>query len=201
MPDNVRTDVQVDGETTQVESPKFNSVDEAVSALTANIAEMETLNRNLEQSRKEEKFNKAEVKRLKAELEKLTSNDALAEIQGKYETEVAARTALETKIRNQAIDSALTAALTEAKAKSVSTVLKLINRDDIKVEGDEVDAESVKAVIEKIRKEDAVLFDAPATPSVARAAEGAEVGSFEKEIRAAKSHKQIEEIMRRYGKA
>ena len=201
MPDNVRTDVQVDGETTQVESPKFNSVDEAVSALTAKIAEMETLNRNLEQSRKEEKFNKAEVKRLKAELEKLTSNDALAEIQGKYETEVAARTALETKIRNQAIDSALTAALTEAKAKSVSTVLKLINRDDIKVEGDEVDAESVKAVIEKIRKEDAVLFDAPATPSVARAAEGAEVGSFEKEIRAAKSHKQIEEIMRRYGKA
>ena len=201
MPDEIRTDVQVDGEKTQVESPKFNSVDEAVSALTAKTAELETLNRNLEQSRKEERFNKAEVKRLKAELEKLTNSDATAEIQGKYEAEVAARTALEAKIRNRAIDSALTAALTEAKAKSVSTVLKLINRDEIKVEGDEVDAESVKAVIEKIRKEDAVLFDTPATPSVARAAEGAEIGSFEKEIRGAKSHKQIEEIMRRYGKA
>lgn len=197
------TDVQVvvDGAAAQVEAPQFQSVEEAVTAFKEKTAELEKLSKNLEQSRKEEKFSKTELKRLKDELEKASSNEALSELQGKYEAEVTARTALETKIRNRVIDAALDAALKEAKAKSVSTVMKLINRDEIQFEGDEVDAKSVTSIIEKLRKEDAVLFDAVETPSVARAAEGAAIGSFEKEIRAAKTQQEILNIMKRYGKA
>lgn len=198
------TDVQiqvVDGAAAQVEAPKFQSLEEAVAAINAKHEELEKLSKNLEQSRKEEKFSKTELKRLKDELEKASSNEALSELQGKYEAEVSARTALETKVRNRVIDAALDAALKEAKAKSVSTVMKLINRDEVQFEGDEVDAKSVASIIERLRKEDSVLFDAVETPSVARAAEGAAIGSFEKEIRAAKSQQEIVNIMRRYGKA
>ena len=202
MSDTNGTDVQNEevGAAAQGEAVEFKTVEEALAAFKATKAELDKLSKNLEQSRKEEKFSKGELKRLKDELEKASKNDALAELQGKYEAEVAARTALETKIRNKLVDTALEAALKEAKAKSISTVMKLINRDDIKLENDEVDAKSVAAVIEKLRKEDSVLFDEVETPSVKRAAEGAVTGGYEKEIRAAKSQKEIEEVMRRYGK-
>lgn len=202
MSENIGTDVQeqTTAPATVTADAQFQSLDDALKAYQATKQELEKLSRNLEQSRKEEKFSKTEAKRLKDELDKLAQNDQLAEIQGKYEAEVAARTALETKIRTRLVDSALESALKDAKAKSISTVMKLINRDDIQVNGDEVDTASIQAVVDRLRAEDSVLFDEVETPSVKRAAEGAVVGGFEKEIRAAKTQKEIEDIMRRYGK-
>lgn len=178
----------------------FASLEDAVKAYSTAKEELEKLSKNLEQSRKEEKFSKKELKALKDQLEALQANSDSSEWQSKYEAEVAARTQLETKIRTKLVDSALETALKEAKAKSVSTVMKLINRDEIKVEGDEVDAKSIEALISKIRTEDPVLFDEVQTPSVKRAAEGAPLAGFEAEIRKAKTHKEIEQVMRRYGK-
>ena len=163
-------------------------------------AELEKLNKHLEQSRKEEKFSKSELKRLKDELEKATKNDALNELQAKYEAEVEKTNHLQKTIKTKAVKGALEKALTEAKAKSIPTVMKLINLDEVGYENDEVDTKSIEAVIAKLRKEDSVLFDEVETPSVKRAAEGAVAGGFEKEIRSAKTHKEIEEVMRRYGK-
>lgn len=179
---------------------EFTSIEDAVKAYQESKLELEKLSNNLEQSRKEEKFSKKELKALKEQLEAFKQNPELSELQSKYEAEVAARTQLEAKSRAKLVDAALENALKDAKAKSVSTVLKLINRDEIKVEGDEVDAKSVEELISKIRKEDPILFDEVQTPSVKRAAEGANVAGFEVEMRAAKNHKEIEQVLRRYGK-
>ena len=179
---------------------EFASLEDAVKAYSTAKEELEKLSRNLEQSRKEEKFSKKELKTLKEQLEALQNSSEPSEWQSKYEAEVAARTQLEMKIRTRLIDSALEAALKEAKAKSVSTVMKLINRDEIKVEGDEVDTKSIEAIISKIRAEDPILFDEVQTPSVKRASEGAPLAGFEAEIRKAKTQKEIEQVMRRYGK-
>lgn len=182
------------------EPVKFNTVEEALVAFNATKEELDKVMKNLEQSRKEERFNKTERKRLEEEVAKLSKNEALTELQAKYEAEVNRTNTLLQAQRQKLVDAALETALKDAKAKSISTVLKLINRDEIKVENDVVDAKSIEAQVARLRKEDSVLFDELETPSVKRTTEGAVTGSFEKELQAAKTQKDIEQIMRRHGK-
>lgn len=185
----------------QVE-PGFKSLEEAVAAHNALKADHDKALKNLEQSRKEETFNKTERKRLEKELAAALKSDGLSDLQAKLEAAEARANALEQKANNKLIDDALTKALTDAKAKAVSTVMKLINRGDIKV-GDDgvVDTKSIEAQIATLQKEDPFLFEAVETPSVKRGAEGAVVGGYEKEVAAAKSIQDLEAVMRKYGKA
>ena len=169
---------------------RFKSVEDAV-------AELAKLEKNLENSRKAEKHAKAELKRLQ------DASTNASELESKYNEAVEKLTAAEGKYRDRLINEALNKALAEAKAKSPSIVMKLIDRTAIKVENDEVDASSVEAVLAALKKDDTdgVLFELVETPDVKRSTEGAVVGGFDKEIRAAKTQKEIEAVMKKYGKA
>lgn len=130
---------------------------------------------------------------------------ALAE-QGKfkelYEQEVQRRSELEGKMKDSAITSAINDALKDSGAISTTTVAKLLDKSKIGFEDGVVDIKSVQALISELKTSDPVLFQQQQTqvPPTKKAAEGDPVGGFEKEIRAATTQKQIEAVMRKYGK-
>lgn len=192
-PEAVEASKVTDVATEVVKQP---TVEELV-ALRAKDAEL------IEKLRKFEKENKGLAEKAKRE-----ADAALAE-QGKYkelyEAQVEKLTALETKARNSLVDAALDAALKEAKAKSASTVKKLIDRTAISVEDDAVDAASIAAQIEALKISDPVLFIQerqadPAANPVKRAGEGDPIGGYEKELRACKTPQQINAVLAKYGK-
>lgn len=173
---------------------RFESVEDAAKRVEQLEAEQA---KNAELLKKLRKFEKENA--VKAE-------DALKE-QGKWkdiaEAHAAKLAELETKFRDRALTGALNEALKESKAKSISTVMKLIDKSLIKVEGDEVDAKSIQAVIKGLKESDPILFDIeekPTAPPVKRASEGAPISGFEQEIKACKTAKDIENVMRKYGK-
>jgi DNA repair exonuclease SbcCD ATPase subunit len=176
------------GDSQQNSQPRFKSLDDAVAELTK-------LEKNLERSRQEEKYAKAKLKELK------DASSGAEELQAKFEAAEQKSKALEQRIRNRVIDEALNKALTDAKAKSLSTVMKLINRDEIAVGDDDVvDTKSVEAVIGKLKKEDPILFEVVEAPDAKRPAEGAVAGGYEKELKSAKSVNEIEAVLKKYGK-
>ncbi len=135
---------------------------------------------------------------------------------GKYkELYEAAQTKLsdiETKVRTQVIDGALKDALTEAKARSMSTVMKLVDRSKVVLNEDgSVDPKSLAEMVKGLKVSDPILFGDETTataaevrtvvvPPLHKAGEGNTTGGYEKEVRAAKSPQQIEAVMRKYGK-
>ena len=107
-------------------------------------------------------------------------------------------------LQQEKVNATLQSAIEQAGAKSVGTVLKLIDKS--KVELDEqgnVKAESLTALIEEVKTSDPILFGNEATfidPGVKRAGDNSSEGIFDKEIKACKTQKEIEEVLRKYGK-
>lgn len=192
---DIETNDGVDTPEENQEQQATNNSNQRFASIEDAIAEMNKLQKNLENSRKGEKFAKSELQKLKEAAE------GAAELQSNYEAAVEKAAKLEAKLRNGVIEGALKSALSDAKAKSVSTVMKLVNRDEIKInEDDTVDTDSLMSIITKIKSEDPILFEEVEAPDVKRSAEGAVVGSFEKELKAAKSQKEIEAVLRKHGK-
>jgi len=160
-----------------------------VEALQAELAKNQELIKKL---RKYEKENLA-----RAEQEAKAKEDALKE-QGRYKE---LYEELNGKLRKQTIEQALESALTDAKAKSTKTVKALINISDIEFDGDQINTKALKAKIEEVKKEHSILFEAEAAaPSVKRAGENDPIGGYEKELRAAKTAKELNAVLRKYGK-
>lgn len=107
-------------------------------------------------------------------------------------------------LQQEKVNATLQSAIEQAGAKSVGTVLKLIDKS--KVELDEqgnVKAESLTALIEEVKTSDPILFGNETTfidPGVKRAGDTSSEGIFDKEIKACKTQKEIEEVLRKYGK-
>lgn len=107
-------------------------------------------------------------------------------------------------IQAEKVNATLQSAIEAAGAKSVGTVLKLLDKS--KVELDEqgnVKEESVQALIKEIAESDPILFSTEQTfvdPGVKRAGEGSSEGIFEKELKQCKSQQEIENVLRKYGK-
>ena len=107
-------------------------------------------------------------------------------------------------LQQEKVNATLQSAIEQAGAKSVGTVLKLIDKS--KVELDEqgnVKAESLTALIEEVKTSDPILFGNETTfidPGVKRAGDTSSEGIFDKELRACKTQKEIEEVLRKYGK-
>lgn len=192
---DIETNDGVDTPEENQEQQATNNSNQRFASIEDAIAEMNKLQKNLENSRKGEKFAKSELQKLKEAAE------GAAELQSNYEAAVQRANELETRFRNTAIDGALKSALTEARAKSVSTVMKLVNRDEITVNEDgTVDTESLNAMITRLKADDAILFEEPQIPDVKRSTEGQVTGGWEKEIGAAKSQTELEAVLRKYGK-
>ena len=105
-------------------------------------------------------------------------------------------------VQQEKVNATLQSAIEQAGAKSVGTVLKLIDKS--KVEFDEngnVITDSVTALIKEVQESDPILFgEVFVDPGVKRAGEGSSEGIFDKEIRACKTQQEIENVLRKYGK-
>lgn len=120
-----------------------------------------------------------------------------------YEAEKAAREAIEGKVKAKELDAAIRAELSNFKAKAPDTVLKLIDKASIQWNEDgSVDTKSIEKALKAVKQTDPILFEEETSgaPSVKRAGEGDVVGGYEKEIKAAQTAKDIEAVMRKYGK-
>lgn len=134
---------------------------------------------------------------------------AAHKLQEQLAAETERRTALENKMRDKSISVALEKALNDAKVKAVSTTMKLIDKSKIVLENDEVDMKSVEAVIKELQTSDPILFaveeetkstPAPVHPPVKKPSDGDVVAGYEVDMRKAKSPREIEAVMRKYGK-
>ena len=139
------------------------------------------------------------------------------ELNATHEATVNELTSFKENIKQQTITSNLSTALEAAGAKSVSTVMKIIDKSKLQFdEQGQLNVDSVVAAIEEVRNSDPILFGDPVDPKTAaptvptgnpildpgvkRAGEAATEGAFEKELKSAKTQKEIENILRKYGK-
>ena len=118
---------------------------------------------------------------------------------------------LKQSIRDDKLNSALTTALEAAGAKSVNTVMKLVDKSKLQFdEQGNVSSEAIIAAIKEVQESDPILFGDTdpkkasaagqefSNPAVKRASEAATEGAYEKELRAAKSQNEILAVMRKY---
>ena len=151
--------------------------------------------RKLEQDLGDSAGYKAQYETLFTEKSKLA--EQLEAVTGEFNSFKAA-------LQQEKVNATLQSAIEQAGAKSVGTVLKLIDKS--KVELDEqgnVKAESLTALIEEVKTSDPILFGNETTfidPGVKRAGDTSSEGIFDKEIKACKTQKEIEEVLRKYGK-
>jgi hypothetical protein len=198
---------------TVVESEVTDSKPESMDDALKLLEELQSKNEKLSSINKEVIDSRNKVKQQLRKFEKQTEeqlNTELAE-QGKYkelyEAQLAEKEALQSKIRNNSLDKAFTSALAEADAKSVNTVMKLVDKDNIEFDDDGNPSEdSILAAINAVKESDPILFgsqqtETPNAPPVKRATEGENLGGYDQEIRACTTQAQIESVMKKYGKA
>lgn len=162
------------------------------TALEANIAK---LTKDLENARKGERFAKSTKEDLQKRVDELEASfNANSEYKAKYEQ-------AEEKLKNFALDGALTEAAKAAKAKDVKAVMKLVDRSAIVIKDGVVDTKTIEVAMAQTKKDYEILFDKVELPPSGRAAEGASTNDYQKEIYAAKSFKEIEAVQKKYNKA
>lgn len=200
------TEVTPDG-TNQVPDAEGQKTVEAPQTLEAALAEIEKLKGITKEVISERDKQKGKLRTFEKQQEE--REQALQIEQGKYkelyEKATSEVTALKTGLKNKAVDAALKEVLQKAGARSVDTVAKLIDKSQIVVSDEDwtVDVESINAQIENLKKTDSILFgvgEGANLPPVKRPSDGNVTGGFEQEIRAAKSQKEIEAVMRKFGK-
>jgi hypothetical protein len=199
------TEVKPDG-THQVPNTEGQNTETALTleAALAEIDKLKGITKEVISERDKQKGKLRDFERQQEEREQ-----ALQLEQGKYkelyEKATSEVTALKTGLKNKAVDAALKDVLQKAGARSVDTVAKLIDKSQISVNEEDwnVDLDSITTQIENLKKTDSILFGAGEganLPPVKRPSDGTTTSGFEQEIRAAKSHKEIEAVMRKYGK-
>jgi Xaa-Pro aminopeptidase len=112
--------------------------------------------------------------------------------------------------KTEKVNTALQTALEAAGAKSLNTVLKLIDKSQIQFdEQGQVVEESVVNVVKAVMDSDPILFGEAdpkkaqsglgfLDPGVKRAGEGGNESAYLKELRSAKNQKEIQAVMKKY---
>ena len=143
------------------------------------------------------------------ETEQIQREQELLKEQGKYkelyEKAEAEKTTLKTGLKNKAIDTALKDILQKSGARAVDTVQKLIDKSVVSVNEEDfsVDISTIQAQIDELKKTDPILFglgEGTNLPPVKRPGNGTPITGFDTEIAAAKSQKEVENVMKKYGK-
>lgn len=188
--ENVETTVETEETKTE---PTLQQLQEQLLTVQSELAAKEEL---LHKVRKFEKENKEAAQ---AAAKKLAEQ---GEFKTLYETEKEEKATWQAKYTNVLVENVVHEHLKQAGAVSITSVAKLLDKSKIVIADDKVDAESVKSLIEELRTSDPALFvhETKPVPPPKKAGEGDPVGGFEKEIRAATTQKQIETVMRKYGK-
>lgn len=191
--ETVQENVDQTAEAATTVTPTLEQLQEQLKSVQSELSAKEEL---LHKVRKFEKENKEAAA---AAEQKLAESGEFKQL---YEAEATKAAAWQAKYTNSLVDGVLSEQLKAAGAVSVTSVAKLLDRSKIVIADDKVDTESVASLIQELKTSDPALF-ASATkpvPPPKKAGEGDPVGGFEKEIRAATTQKQIESVMRKYGK-
>lgn len=191
--ETVQENVEVKTVETVATTPTLEQLQEQLSAVQTELSAKEEL---LSKVRKFEKENKEAA--LAAE-KKLAESGEFKQL---YEAEASKAASWQEKYTKVLVENVVAEHLKEAGAVSVTSVAKLLDRSKIVIENDKVDTSSVQSLIQELKTSDPALFTqvTKPVPPPKKAGEGDPVGGFEKEIRAATTQKQIEIVMRKYGK-
>ena len=192
-----------DGSNTAAESQVVDGPKSLEEAL-ALIENLKGINKEVISTR-----DKTNLKLRQFETEQTQREQSLLAEQGQfkelYEKSLADNLTLKTGLKNKAVDSAIKDILSNSGARSVDTVAKLVDKSKIVI-GDEdfmVDTTSIQSQIDELRKTDPILFgigEGANLPPVKRPTDGTPTAGYEQEMRAAKSQKEIESVMKKYGK-
>lgn len=191
--ETVQENVEVKTVETVATTPTLEQLQEQLTAVQTELSAKEEL---LSKVRKFEKENKEAA--LAAE-KKLAESGEFKQL---YEAEASKAASWQEKYTKVLVENVVAEHLKEAGAVSVTSVAKLLDRSKIVIENDKVDTSSVQSLIQELKTSDPALFTqvTKPVPPPKKAGEGDPVGGFEKEIRAATTQKQIEIVMRKYGK-
>lgn len=200
-----------------------NKNSEGTMTLEQALERLKTVESNLNEVVSERDKFKSKVRKLEdtagsaVELQK-KYDDLFAEKNKLYEQHESVSKELETwktQARDQKIATELETALTSAGAKSISTVMKLVDKSKIQFdETGNIIADSISEIVKGLVESDPILFgEAPEkkegqsmdqrfpNPGVKRAGDsGSTEDAFTKEIRAAKNTAEINAVLRKYGK-
>ena len=137
----------------------------------------------------------------------------LEELQKELEAKSNELTSIKEGQKQKALESALSTALEAAGAKSLSTVMKLIDKSKIQFnEEGQVSSETIEAAVKEVMTSDPILFgdidpkkaqngQEFLDPGVKRVGNASTTESaFDIELRAAKSQTQILAVMKKYNK-
>lgn len=206
------------------QQPDGNKNGEGTMTLEQALERLKTVESNLNEVVTERDKFKSKVRKLED-----TAGSAV-EVQKKYDELFAEKNKLyeqhesvskeletwKTQARDQKIATELETALTSAGAKSISTVMKLVDKSKIQFDdkGNLV-ADSISEIVKGLVESDPILFgEAPEkkegqlpgnqglpNPGVKRAGDsGSSEDAFTKEMRAAKNTAEINAVLRKYGK-
>lgn len=178
---NTGSDDQTPGETVNESQTDFES---RIAELQSNL---DKATENLAKARKGENFHKKQHNELKG-----LSGEA-TEWKTKYE-------ALESKLRDSAIETSLSSIIQDEEVYDKAAVLKLFDRSKIKVENGVVDAKAVADEYSNLKGSFKGLFKTVEVPDVKRSGAGSQIGGFEQELAAAKTSAQWREVMKKHGK-
>lgn len=193
---------QVSDETTSQEVSSSKEVNTSIEVDTSTdpVIELEKVRAELKDKtellakvRKFEKEFKAQ-----AERESKAKEAALKE-QGEYK---ALYESLLSEVRVDKVQRSLDSALQEAQVdeKFLNTAKALINNQNLKFDGVNLDTTSLAEQIQELKKNHSQLFKAPQVPEVKRANDGVPTAGYEKDLRAAKTSQELNAVLKKYGK-
>lgn len=206
------------------QQPDGNKNGEGTLTLEQALERIKTVESNLNEVVSERDKFKLKVRKLEdtagsaIELQK-KYDDLFAEKSKLYEQHESITKELETwktQARDQKIATELETAFTSAGAKSISTVMKLVDKNKIQFdEQGNIKADSISEIVKGLIESDPILFgngeekkgnqnsgnQELLNPGVKRAGDsGSTEDAFTKEIRAAKNAAEINAVLRKYGK-
>lgn len=192
------------------------TTDVAVDEKNKSTADADDTKKTEDQTTKKETDPAAEVSSLQEQLSKLQKD--LEKLTKKNSELEESRDKAKENLRTFKMDQALTGSLAEAGVVSSATALKLIDKSLIKFDDNgAIVSATVAAAVEALKTSDPILFKSveqsttetsvvststeKKNPPVKRAGEGNdEVTSYQRELRAAKTTKELNAVLKKYGK-
>jgi hypothetical protein len=193
MADAQNIESSVETQTGEVSTEKSTLTAEQIIALQDELAVTKV---NLEKARRGEKFNQNKRSELETQLKELVGGE---DFKTKYEATSTELEQMKETLKNQLIDGVLKDELTKANAKSISTVMKIVDRTKVSVVDGKVDTKSIETLIEELKKTDAVLFQEVHTPALKRTGETTPTASFKTEMQSAKTPQEVQKVLAKYG--
>lgn len=199
----------VDTAVTEEENqPVIENVESADAKLQDLQAQLDKQNALVAKLRANEKHNQTVAKDVGAKnleealkiLQQGNTND-VNEWQDKYSRLEQEHNEFKQNIRNKETETVLKEIIAQSDVKDINTALKLVDKTLIQYKEDgTVDIDSIQNIVTSLKTTDPILFNELVLPTIKMAGEGSPIGGYEKEIVACKTQKDVQAVMKKYGK-